>query len=378
MIALGMDFDTKIRQAILQTADRNFITGNDTRGEDTGVAFLQLDQRMIAIGDTRKCRAGFTLRTGAEIEHLIGFQVLSFAFADRVRNTSQQADMTRGGGDTVHRAPDQTDLAAGFHGGAHDGIDPRHVRGETGDGNALFKPLDNLGQFDAHIVFRTGPAFDEHIGRIADHGQQAFVAQLANGRNVCGRASDRRLVEFPVAGMENRAQFSADRQAIRFGDRVSKCNIINIERTKLHIAVERHFGHITVIDPSLTQLFAHKVGGEWSRKYRCLDLIPQPAERADMVFVGVRQDDTENVLANQELRIRHDHLDTGRRQVTEGHPDIDNNPLTIIGRTEPIQVQVHADFVRSAKRQEHQFVFMLFHFYSYANQDAADCASVRL
>ncbi len=80
-----------------------------------------------------------------------------------------------------------------------------------------------------------------------------------------------------------------------------------------------------------------------------------------MVFVRVRQHDAENRLALQKLRIGHDDFDTRRRQVAERHADVDDYPLAVIRRPEPIQVQIHSDFVRPTQGQKHKFVFV-FHF----------------
>jgi hypothetical protein len=51
--------------------------------------------------------------------------------------------------------------------------------------------------------------------------------------------------------VENRAQFGADGQAVRLSDRVCQGDLVDIERPKLDIAVERHFGHVAIIDTGL-------------------------------------------------------------------------------------------------------------------------------
>ncbi|MNR24070.1 hypothetical protein D3C85_1411270 [compost metagenome] len=79
-----------------------------------------------------------------------------------------------------------------------------------------------------------------------------------------------------------------------------------------------------------------------------------------MVFVGVRQHDAQDGLAFQEGGIGHDHVHAGRRRVAEGHADIDENPLAVVRRAKAIGVQVHADLVRAAQRQEDEFVVLSF------------------
>jgi hypothetical protein len=58
--------------------------------------------------------------------------------------------------------------------------------------------------------------------------------------------------------------------------------------------------------------------------------------------------------------IRQDDLDAGRRLVAEGHAQVDHDPLAIVGRAKAVQVEVHADLVRPAQRQEDEFVVLGF------------------
>ncbi len=86
--------------------------------------------------------------------------------------------------------------------------------------------------------------------------------------------------------------------------------------------------------------------------------------RAQVVLVGVGQDDAENVvgIGLDELGIRQDDLDARRRLVAERHAQVDDDPLAIVRRPEAVQVEIHADLVRPAERQEDEFVvFGFFH-----------------
>ncbi len=74
--------------------------------------------------------------------------------------------------------------------------------------------------------------------------------------------------------------------------------------------------------------------------------------RAQMILVRMGQHDARQILAafDDEFRIRHDDLDTRRRLVAEGDAEIDHQPLSVMA----VQIQVHADLARPAKRQEDQ------------------------
>jgi hypothetical protein len=53
---------------------------------------------------------------------------------------------------------------------------------------------------------------------------------------------------------------------------------------------------------------------------------------------------------------RQDHLDARRRLVAERHAQVDDDPLPVVRRPVAVEVEVHADLVRPAERQEDEFV----------------------
>ena len=77
-----------------------------------------------------------------------------------------------------------------------------------------------------------------------------------------------------------------------------------------------------------------------------------------MVLMSMGQDDAEDVVSVllDELRVGQDDVDARRRLVAEGHADVDDDPLAVVRRAKAVAVEVHADLVRPAKRQEDEFV----------------------
>ena len=51
-----------------------------------------------------------------------------------------------------------------------------------------------------------------------------------------------------------------------------------------------------------------------------------------------------------------DDLDARRGLVAEGHAEIDHDPLAGVRRAEAVEIEVHADLVRPAERQEDELV----------------------
>src|SRR6185295_2699363 len=87
---------------------------------------------------------------------------------------------------------------------------------------------------------------------------------------------------------------------------------------------------------------------------RRLEPRPQVGDGAEMVLVGMSDDDADEVLAAllDESRIGHHDLDARRAVVAEGDAEIDHQPLAGMA----VEVEVHADLARAAQREEQQLV----------------------
>ena len=175
-----------------------------------------------------------------------------------------------------------------------------------------------------------------------------------------GRAEQRVGVDLPVAGVQDRAQRRADRQAVGLGDRVGEGDQVDLERAERDRAAERHLGDRHLVQQAgLAQLLADQEGGEgrgverapsaaataspaapiWS-SWAWVSTMPRMSSACSSMKAGIGQDD----------------LDAGRGLVAEGHAQVDHDPLAGVGRAEAVQVEVHADLVRPAERQEDEFV----------------------
>ncbi len=134
---------------------------------------------------------------------------------------------------------------------------------------------------------------------------------------------------------------------------------VDLERPEPDRARERNLGDPRLIEQALlAQLLAQQEGGERRGVEGRLQPGPQPAHGADVVLVGVGQDDAEDVLGVllDEGRVGQDDLDARRGLVAEGHAQVDHDPLAGVGRAVAVEVEVHADLVRAAQRQEDEFV----------------------
>ena len=123
------------------------------------------------------------------------------------------------------------------------------------------------------------------------------------------------------------------------------------ERYRLHAQaiLQAHFG----------QLVFQQTRGEGRRIDRALQLRPQMADRADVIFMSVGEHDGQNILAllGEIADIGHDEVDARRRALAaEQHAAIDHDPLAVVRRAETIGVEIHADLTRATKREQYEFV----------------------
>ncbi len=100
-----------------------------------------------------------------------------------------------------------------------------------------------------------------------------------------------------------------------------------------------------------------QVGGEGRHVDRAAEAGPEIRQPAEMILMGMRDDDAEEVLLLRldESRIGIEQVDPRQVIAREGHAAIDHDPLPPFRRAEPVQRHVHADFAKPPQRYEDQF-----------------------
>ena len=137
-------------------------------------------------------------------------------------------------------------------------------------------------------------------------------------------------------------------------------NEFDVERPDLDTAAGRNHGDWNFRRIALGSAFGLEQGGaELRRVDRAFQLRPELDNGAEVIFVGMRQDQADEILALflQKLNIGHDQVDA--RQVflvAKGHAEIDREPGALVAVAEPIDRQIHADLADAAKRRKGQFV----------------------
>ena len=102
------------------------------------------------------------------------------------------------------------------------------------------------------------------------------------------------------------------------------------------------------------QLAADQAGRERRRIQRHAQVFGEIGQCADVVFMPVRQDDTDEIVQAilDEGQVGQDDIDAGICGIGEGHAQIDHQPLAGVA----IEIDVHADLARAAEGAEEKFV----------------------
>ena len=215
----------------------------------------------------------------------------------------------------------------------------------------------SLGEALGDIGLRRALALAQHVGRIADQREHALFAELAQPRLVGDAADQRRRVDLPVAGMDDEAGRGADRQRAALGDRMGDGDEFDVERPDvdplaLRDHLDRDLGRAGLAEAARLG----EAGGEAGHVDVDAEPRPEFGERADMVLVGVGDDEADEVLLRllDEGEVGHDEIDARQILAGEGEAEIDHQPFAALGRPEAVERAIHADFAETAERGEYQ------------------------
>ena len=194
-------------------------------------------------------------------------------------------------------------------------------------------------------------AFDQRIGRITDHGEDAFFAKPGEGAFIRGRADQWIGVKLPIARMQHQAIGRAQGQRLRFRDGMGHGDEAAIKGAKLHAPARRQFQQAHFMDHAgFTKLAAQHGKHEGSAIDGAAQLPPQMHHRADMVFMRMGDDQAKQSAAvfGKPGRVRHH--DIGFRLIRPGKakPAIHRQQ----GAITAIDIKVHSDLTRPAQRDK--------------------------
>ena len=200
MVLLRNHADTRPREIVLHFKDRDIIARNDPRGEDHCVSFLQDNVPMGIRRDAGKCRPRFPLRSGAQEQDFVFWQIARILRLNKRRQVFQVACVARRCDHSKHGPAGKHDMPAVCFRCTNDAFQPGHVRSKCCDDNAPVQPAYEIRQTGRHICFGACLAGREYIGAVADNGADALFPNFGQSFAVERLPDNRARINFPVAG----------------------------------------------------------------------------------------------------------------------------------------------------------------------------------
>src|SRR6185503_16408268 len=151
-----------------------------------------------------------------------------------------------------------------------------------------------------------------------------------------------------------------DRERMRFRYRMRDRDEFDAELADIDATARRHHRDRDLRRIALGLALGLEQGrAELRRIDRASQLRPEINDRAEMIFVGMRQHKADQVLALflEKADVRHDEVDAWQMfLITKGDAEVDCKPRALLAFAEAIDRQVHADLADAAERRKGQFV----------------------
>ncbi len=355
---VGDELAAHLDEPVLDAANDALVAGDGAGREDHQVAVLEPDVGMLVLGDAGERRARLALAARAEDDDLLGRDVGEVLLVVVAEVRRQIARLLRHLDHAVHGTARHDDLAPRGAGGFGHGLDARDVGGEDRHGHAALGATNDGLQVLRDLALGRRSAIAHGVGAVAHHRQDALLAQRLQARLVDGIADEGRVVDLPVAGVQDVAECRAQDERVGLGDRVRDGDEFEVERPHGEAAVERDLVDLDVLGrPILGELGLQKGGRERGGVERRPQARPEFRDGAEVVLVRVGEHDTGEARAffGDEAHVGQDHVDAGiELPLWKGDAEVDHEPRAAVFRADAVKVAVHADLADAAERQEDQ------------------------
>ena len=142
----------ELGQAVDDLLDGFLIAGNRSCREDNGIALVDGERLVLAIGHAGQGRQRLALRTGAHDDNLVVRQVINVKGIDDIGVVDVEvAKLARHAGVSEHGATGHNDLTAALAGGIADLLQTMDVARERRDEHATRGVLDGVQQVGTNL-----------------------------------------------------------------------------------------------------------------------------------------------------------------------------------------------------------------------------------
>ena len=306
---------------------------------------------MVVVGDARERGHRLALAARAEDHHLARRQLHRLLRLDQ--NVLRHVEVAELPGDVevlAHRAADDRDLAADLDGDVDRLLHPVDVRREGDDEDPALAKRDQRAKRFSDEPLGAGHPRPLGVRRVAEHQVDAEVPELRQPADVGLEAVDGRVVELPVARVDDPAgrRLENDRDAVR--NRVRHADEVQRERADLDLLPG--LGLLQLRRRSQAMLVELRLD-QAERQLRrdhlvAVHLAEQVWQPTDVVFVPVREDDGVDAAVAQVADVRQNEVDAKMLVPGEREARVDDDDLVAV----LVDRHVLADLAEAAQRDD--------------------------
>ncbi len=285
-------------QVVDHAVDGLLVAGDDARREHDRVAFFNLGVLVIVHGSARQGRHGLALRPADHHADFFRREVLHLAGIDhQAFGNFQVAEIFGNFRGVVHGAADERDFASVLMCQFHGQPDAMNGRRKAGNEQPPLGLRENFIKLPAHRALARRVSFALNVGRILKQRQDALFAVFGEGVQIEKMVVGGRGIDFEIAGMNDDAQWSVNRERNAIHQAVGHVNGVDGEDADLEAFAGAHLAQIGVIEQAvLVELVLHVSQSKLRSPDRNIEFGKNPGQGADVVFVAVGEDDSAHPL----------------------------------------------------------------------------------
>ena len=330
--------------------NRFFVSGNDARRQNDGVVFVDAHQPVIIDGDARKRGHRLGLRPAREHHEALWIEAANVLRAhDAAVGNAQLVEAVRDLDVVHHAAPDEPDLAPHAARDIDHLLNAVHRAREARDDNFFGRRAEKL--FEAHhhraLGGREAGALD--VGAVAEEREHALLPVARERVQVERFAIDGSRIDLEIAGVDDDADRRAHRERDAIDRAVRDVQILDLEWAERGRFAGRDFVQLGRIEQAvLFQFFPHQRERELRAVYRHVEVAENVGDRADVVFVRVREDDRAHhaLVLLQVGDVGDDDVDAEQFLLGKHQAGVDHDDVVAAAKSE----HVHAELAQSAER----------------------------
>ena len=237
-----VDEGTTAEHVVQHAENGFFVAGNDARGKNDAVVFVDGNEAMIIDGDARKGRHRFGLAAAGKNDDALGIEIADVLRAnDHAVGDAQIIHGVRDFDVVDHAAADEGNFAADASGDVDHLLDAVNGRGEAGKDDPARRGAAKLFDAGDDGAFGGSEAGALDVCGIAEKREDAFAAVAGESVEIEGRAVYGSLIDLEVAGVNDDADGRAHGQGDAVDGAVGDGDELDLERADFDEAAGEDF-----------------------------------------------------------------------------------------------------------------------------------------